>query len=59
MHDLVENYGKVVIALLAVLAAVLIIAGVVTIVKTKTNESVSNNMNYEQNIRNAYQSNIE
>lgn len=54
MHELIEHYGKVVIALAAILAVALILVGVVTIVKTKTNNAVSNQMNYDQNIRDAY-----
>lgn len=54
MHELIEHYGKVVISLAAILAGALILVGVVTIVKTKTNNAVSNQMNYDQNIRDAY-----
>ena len=54
MHELIEHYGKVVIALAAILAVALILVGVVTIVKTKTNNAVSNQMNYDQNSRDAY-----
>lgn len=54
MHELIEHYGKVVIALAAILAVALILVGVVSIVKTKTNNAVSNQMNYDQNIRDAY-----
>lgn len=54
MHELIEHYGKVVIALAAILAVALILVGVVAIVKTKTNNAVSNQMNYDQNIRDAY-----
>lgn len=54
MHELIEHYGQVVIALAAILAVALILVGVVTIVKTKTNNAVSNQMNYDQNIRDAY-----
>lgn len=54
MHELIEHYGKVVIALSAILAVALILVGVVTIVKIKTNNAVSNQMNYDQNIRDAY-----
>ncbi|WP_182429869.1 hypothetical protein [Lachnospira eligens] len=57
MHDIIEHYGKVVIALAALLAAALITAGVVTIVKNKTNNAVDNQMNYDNDIRNAYNAN--
>ena len=57
MHDIIEHYGKVVIALAAILSAALITAGVVTIVKNKTNNSVDNQMNYDNDIRNAYNAN--
>ena len=36
MHDIIEHYGKVVIALAGVLAAVLLTAAVVTIVTDRT-----------------------
>ena len=36
MHDIIEHYGKVVIALAGVLAAVLLTAAVVTIVSDRT-----------------------
>lgn len=57
MHDIIEHYGKVVIALAALLATALITAGVVTIVKNKTNNAVDNQMNYDNDIRNAYNAN--
>jgi hypothetical protein len=57
MHDIIEHYGKVVIALVSVFAVVLITTGVVTIVKNKTNNAVDNQMNYDNDIRNAYNAN--
>ena len=41
MHDIIEHYGKVVIALAGVLAAVLLTAAVVTIVSDRTKGAVS------------------
>lgn len=40
MHDIIEHYGKVVIALAGVLAAVLLTAAVVTIVSDRTKGAV-------------------
>ena len=40
MHDIIEHYGKVVIALAGVLAAVLLTAAVVTIVTDRTKGAV-------------------
>ena len=57
MHDIIEHYGNVVIALVSVFAVVLITTGVVTIVKNKTNNAVDNQMNYDNDIRNAYNAN--
>lgn len=42
MHDIIEHYGKVVVALFAIVAALAIAALVVTTVSTKTNEATSN-----------------
>ena len=39
MHDIIEHYGKVVVALAGVLAALLLTAAVVTISKWKDNRS--------------------
>ena len=36
MHDIIEHYGKVIIALAGVLAALLLTAAVVTTISTKT-----------------------
>ena len=49
MHDIIEHYGKVVIALAGVLAAVLLTAAVVTIVSSKTKDAV-NEISYKENI---------
>lgn len=56
MHDIIEHYGKVVIALAGILAAALITAAVVIIIKTKTKTAVNNNMNYDSMIESAYNS---
>jgi NADH:ubiquinone oxidoreductase subunit 3 (subunit A) len=52
MHDIIEHYGKVVVALAGVLAAVLLTVAVVRIVNTKTTTAV-NNISYEQQINDA------
>ena len=52
MHDIIEHYGKVFIALAGVLAAVLLTAAVVTIVSSKTKDAV-NEISYKENIYSA------
>lgn len=52
MHDIIEHYGKVAVALAGVLAAVILTAAVVTIVNTKTRNAVDN-ISYEQQIKDA------
>lgn len=52
MHDIIEHYGKVVVALAGVLAAVLLTVAVVGIVNTKTKTAVDN-ISYEQEINDA------
>lgn len=52
MHDIIEHYGKVVVALAGVLAAVLLTAAVVGIVNTKTQKAVDS-ISYEQQIQDA------
>lgn len=52
MHDIIEYYGKVVVALAGVLAAVLLTVAVVTIVETKTKGAVES-ISYEQEIKDA------
>lgn len=52
MHDIIEHYGKVIVALAGVLAAVLLTVAVVKIVNTKTTTAVDN-ISYEQQIQNA------
>ena len=42
MNDIIEHYGKVVVALAGVLAAVLLTVAVVGIVNTKTTTAVEN-----------------
>ena len=49
MHDIIEHYGKVVIALAGVLAAVLLTAAVVTIVSDRTKGAVSD-ISYKEHI---------
>ena len=50
MHDIIEHYGKVIVALAGVLAAVLLTVAVVKIVNTKTTTAVDN-ISYEQQIQ--------
>ena len=52
MHDIIEHYGKVIVALAGVLAAVLLPVAVVKIVNTKTTTAVDN-ISYEQQIQDA------
>lgn len=52
MHDIIEHYGKVIVALAGVLAAVLLTVVVVKIVNTKTTTAVDN-ISYEQQIQDA------
>lgn len=52
MHEVVEHYGKVIVALGAAAAAVIIVAGVVVIVRNKTVSSV-NKIDYESQINQA------
>lgn len=52
MHDIIEHYGKVVIALAGVLAAVLLTAAVVTIVTDRTKGAVSD-ISYKEHIYDA------
>ena len=49
MHDIIEHYGKVIIAL----AALLLTAAVVTTISNKTKTAVSG-IEYETQIRNAF-----
>lgn len=58
MHDIIEHYGKVVIALAGVLAAVLLTAAVVAIVSDKTKSAV-NDISYESQIYDAIDANSE
>ena len=52
MHDIIEHYGKVIVAIAGVLAAVLLTVAVVKIVNTKTTTAVDN-ISYEQQIQDA------
>ena len=52
MHYIIEHYGKVIVALAGVLAAVLLTVAVVKIVNTKTTTAVDN-ISYEQQIQDA------
>lgn len=58
MHDIIEHYGKVVVALAGVLAAVLLTVAVVGIVNTKTRAAVDN-ISYEEQIVDAIGANEE
>ena len=52
MHDIIEHYGKVIVSLAGVLAAVLLTVAVVVIVNQKTVNAVEN-IQYEEQIRDA------
>ena len=52
MHDIIEHYGKVVIAHAPELAAVLLTAAVVTIVSDRTKGAVSD-ISYKEHIYDA------
>ena len=49
MHDIIEHYGKVVVALAGVLAALLLTAAVVSIVSGKTTGAIED-IEYESQI---------
>ena len=51
MHDIIEHYGKVIVALAGVLAAVLLTVAVVKIVNTKTTTAVDN-ISAERGVKN-------
>ena len=53
MHDIIEHYGKVVVALAGALAAVLLTVSVVGVVKEKTNNAVDK-IAYEERIETAF-----
>lgn len=50
MSEIIEHYGKVVVALAGVLAAVLLTVAIVGIVNTKTTKAV-NDLAYEDQIK--------
>lgn len=52
MHDIIEHYGKVVIALAGVLAALLLTTAVVAIINSKTTKAVES-ISYEDQIYDA------
>ena len=52
MHDIIEHYGKFIVAIAGVLAAFLLTVAVVKIVNTKTTTAVDN-ISYEQQIQDA------
>ena len=54
MHDIIENYGKVVVALAGALAAVMLTVSVVSVVKDKTNDAVGK-IAYEERINAAFE----
>jgi hypothetical protein len=53
MHDIIEHYGKVIVALAGALAAVLLTVSVVGVVKQKTTDAVGS-IAYEQKIEAAF-----
>ncbi|MGN0329026.1 MAG: hypothetical protein ACI4D4_08600 [Lachnospira sp.] len=52
MHDIIEHYGKVVVALAGVLAALLLTAAVVSIINGKTTGAIES-LSYEDRIYDA------
>lgn len=54
MQEIIEHYGKVVVALFAIVAILLIAAGVVTIVSQKTDKAISD-LQYESDAAGAVQ----
>lgn len=52
MHDIIEHYGKVIVALFAIAVALLVAAAVATTITRKTNESV-NNLEFNENAKDA------
>ena len=54
MHDIIEHYGKVVVALAGALAAVMLTVSVVSVVKDKTNDAVKK-IAYEERINAAFE----
>ena len=52
MHDIIEHYGKVIVSLAGILAAVLLTVAVVGIVNNKTISAVEN-IQYEEQIKDA------
>ena len=54
MHDIIEHYGKVVVALAGALAAVLLTVSVIGVVKDKTNDAVGKRA-YEERINAAFE----
>ena len=54
MNEIIEHYGKVVVALAGALAAVMLTVSVVGIVKDKTNDAVKK-IAYEERINAAFE----
>jgi hypothetical protein len=54
MHDIIEHYGKVIVALAGALAAVLLTVSVVGVVKQKTTEAVDG-IAYKETIEAAFE----
>jgi hypothetical protein len=53
MHDIIEHYGKVIVALAGALAAVLLTVSVVGVVKQKTTDAVDG-IAYQEKIEAAF-----
>lgn len=58
MQDIIEHYGKVIIALAGILAATLITVAVVATVNRKTNAAVDN-IQYDSQISDAINKNLD
>lgn len=56
MHDIIEHYGKVVVALAGVLAALLLTTAVVGTITNRTTTAV-NKLEYSTDVSNAFNNN--
>lgn len=56
MHDIIEHYGKVIVALAGVIAALLLTTTIVGMVTNKTTKAV-NGLEYENKIETSFDNN--
>ena len=54
MHDIIEHYGKVIVALAAVMAALILTVAVVKVINNKTTTAVEN-LSYEKEINSVFE----